>query len=215
MVNRNLRVYLLANVAFLVPSGVVTILFPWLVVVALHEPPERVGLAQMIIQLPGLFLLLIAGLVADRLEQRRILVVTCLLVASAQLGLAWLIAADALTYNSLIGLSLLGGIAGVFSGPPRDATLSRVAGADIQRTVVLVIGLQFGAQLVGYAFASMTDRVGAAALLMLSAAMFALGAIPCARLPASNPVRAEVAARCAKSASVCVLRCIPNGYDRC
>ncbi len=186
--NRDLRAYLLANIAFLVPSGVVTILFPWLVVVALHEPPERVGIAQMIIQLPALLLLLVAGLIADRIEQRRILILTHLLVALAQLGMAWLIAADALTFKSLIGLALLGGVAGVFSGPPRDAMLSRVAGADIQRTVVLVIGLQFGAQIVGYMLASMTERVGAPALLVLSAAMFALGAIPCARLPGSNPV---------------------------
>lgn len=187
---RQLRAYLLANVAFLVPSGLGTIVFPWLVVVALHESPERVGIAQMITQLPGLFLLLFAGLVADRIEQRRILIITHLLVALAQLAMAWLVAAGALTFNSLIGLALLGGVAGVFSGPPRDAMLTRVAGDQIQRTVVLVIGLQFGAQIVGFILASFTDHVGAPILLVLSAAMFALGAIPCARLPTSEPAPA-------------------------
>ncbi len=49
-----LRSYLLANVAFLVPSGLVGIIFPWLLVVALQEPPERVGIAKMIVQLPAL-----------------------------------------------------------------------------------------------------------------------------------------------------------------
>jgi MFS family permease len=183
----HLRAYLLANVAFLVPSGLVTIIFPWLIVVALHEPPERVGIAQMIAQLPALFLLLVAGLVADRVEQRRILIVTHLLVALGQLGIAALVFTDRLTFASLLALAVLGGIAGTFSGPPRDAMLSRVAGDQIQRTVILVIGLQFGAQIAGFVLASLTDLIGAPVLLVLSATLFALGAIPCAKLPSSEP----------------------------
>ena len=186
---RELRAYLLANIGFLVPSGLVTILFPWLIVVALHASPERVGIAQMITQLPGLFLLLFAGWVADRVEQRRILIVSQLLVALPWLGIAALTATHALTFNALIALALLGGVAGVFSGPPRDAMLSRVAGAQIQRAVVLIIGLQFGAQIVGYVLAGMTDRFGPTVLLALAAVMFALSAIPCLRLPASEPAR--------------------------
>ncbi len=184
---RELRAYLLANIGFLVPSGLFTIIFPWLVVVALHESAERVGIAQMITQLPALALLLVAGFVADRYEQRKILVVTHLLVALSQLAMAWLIGAGAMTFNTLLALALLGGIAGTFSGPPRDAMLSRVAGARIQHTVILVIGLQFGAQMIGFALASVTDRIGAPTLLVLSAVMFALGAIPCAQLPRSQP----------------------------
>lgn len=184
---RQLRAYLIANVAFLVPSGLQAIIFPWLLVVALQEPADRVGIAQMIAQLPGLFFLLVAGFVADRFEQRRILIVTQLLVALAQLSMAWLVGAGALTFNSLLMLALIGGIAGTFSGPPRDAMLSRVAGARIQQTVILVIGLQFGAQMIGFALASVTDRIGAPTLLVLSAVLFALGAIPCAMLPGSEP----------------------------
>ena len=189
---RELRAYLLANVAFLVPSGLTTIVFPWLIVVALHEPPERVGLAQMIAQLPALFLLLFAGWVADRVEQRRILIITQVLVALAQLGIAALLITNTLTFNSLLALALLGGIAGTFSGPPRDAMLSRVAGTHIQRAVILIIGLQFGAQIVGYVIASFTDSVGPALLLLLAAAMFALASVPCVQLPRSHPVRSGV-----------------------
>ncbi len=184
---RQLRAYLLANIGFLVPSGLFTIIFPWLVVVALHESAERVGIAQMITQLPALVLLLVAGFIADRYDQRKILIVTHLLVALSQLSMAWLIGAGAMTFNSLLALALLGGIAGTFSGPPRDAMLTRVAGERIQHTVILVIGLQFGAQMIGFALASVTDRIGAPTLLVLSAVMFALGAIPCALLPGSEP----------------------------
>ena len=191
IVTSQLRAYLLANVAFLVPGGLGTIIFPWLIVVALHESPERVGIAQMVTQLPALFLLLFAGLIADRFEQRRILIVTHLLVAASQLAMAWLIVANALTFNSLLALALFGGIAGVFSGPPRDALLSRVAGAQIQRAVILVIGLQFGSQIVGYGLASTTEWLGAPALLVLCAVMYAAGVIPCANLPSSEPTPAN------------------------
>ena len=183
------RAYLLANFVFLVPSGLVTIVFPWLLVVALQEPAERVGIAQMIAQLPALLFLLLAGWLADRVEQRRILIVTQLLVAAAQLGIAALLVFDALTYETLLLLALLGGIAGTFSGPPRDAMLPRVAGARIQRGVVLIIGLQFAAQIVGYGVAAFTDSIGPAVLLVLSSALFALASIPCMKLPASEPVR--------------------------
>jgi MFS family permease len=184
---RELRAYYLANIAFLVPSGLATIVFPWLIVVVLNETPERVGIAQMISQLPALVFLLLAGLVADRVEQRRILVVTHLLVALGQLGIVVLILADTLTFEYLIALAVFTGIAGTFSGPPRDALLTRVAGGQIQRTVLIVIGLQFGAQIAGFLLAGVADRIGGAVLLSLAALMFALGVIPCLQLPSSDP----------------------------
>jgi MFS family permease len=106
--------------------------------------------------------------------------------------MAWLVAAEALDFANLLALSLLAGIAGTFSGPPRDAMLNRVAGADIQRTVIVVIGLQFAAQILGFALASVTDRVGADLLLALTASLYALGALPCLALPAG---KTSVAAR--------------------
>jgi hypothetical protein len=46
-----LRWYLASTACVLVPGGIGMVLFPWLVVVMLHESPERVGLAQMAGQL--------------------------------------------------------------------------------------------------------------------------------------------------------------------
>jgi MFS family permease len=184
---RQLRAYYLANVAFLVPSGIATIVFPWLVVNVLNETPERVGIAQMISQLPALVFLLLAGLVADRIEQRRILIVTHVLVALGQFGIVLLILTDTLSFEYLLALAVFTGIAGAFSGPPRDALLTRVANGQIQRTVIMVIGLQFGAQIAGFLLAGVADRIGGPVLLSLAALMFVLGVIPCLQLPSSEP----------------------------
>lgn len=183
----SLRAYLLENVSVLVPAGMQTIVFMWLVTVLLHESPERVGIAQMVSMLPGLLLILVAGIVGDRFDQRRILIVMHLLLALPTMGMALLVMNDALTFHNLLAMALLGGIIGTFLGPPRDAMLSRVAGGDVQKAVIMVMGLQFAAQIVGFVIASMTDRIGADVLLAAAAVMYALGAWPCLRLPRSEP----------------------------
>jgi MFS family permease len=182
-----LRAYLLESVSILVPGGLQMVVFLWLVTVLLHESPERVGIAQMVSMLPGLFLILPAGLVGDRFDQRRILIVSHLLVAVPPLAMAYLVATDALTFENLLALALLGGIVGTFSGPPRDAMLGRVAGTDIQRAVILVLGLQFASQIVGFGVASLTETLGADVLLAAAAIGYALGVAPCLRLPGGGP----------------------------
>jgi MFS family permease len=186
-----LRAYLLENVSILLPGGLQTVVFLWLVTVLLHESPERVGIAQMVSMLPGLLIIIPAGVVGDRFDRRRILILTHILMALPTLGMAILVWYDALTFGNLLVLALLGGIAGTFSGPPRDALLSHVAGQDIQRAVMLVLGLQFAAQIVGFGFASLTDLVGAGALLAAAAAMYALGAWPSRHLPGGRPAAVQ------------------------
>ena len=125
------------------------VLFPWLVAVLLHEPAQRVGIAQMCGALPALFLILFGGVVGDRFDQRRILIALHVFGALPPLVMAVLIGNDLLSYELMIGYALIGGIVGAFSQPARDALLSRVAGERIQRTVTIVMAMQFGVQILG------------------------------------------------------------------
>lgn len=180
--NAPLRWYLSSTAAFLIPGGIGMVLFPWLVAVLLHEPAQRVGIAQMAGALPALFLILFGGVVGDRFEQRRTLIALHVLGALPPLVLAVLIGNDMLSYGLLIGYALLGSTFGAFSQPSRDALLSRVAGDRIQRTVTIVMGLQFGVQIVGISLASLADRLGAVPLLLTQAAVMASGAVAMARV---------------------------------
>ena len=63
--------YLLAISSWYAAFGMQSVLFAWLVTIVLRESAERVGLAQMSVLLPGLFLILIAGVLADRIGQQR------------------------------------------------------------------------------------------------------------------------------------------------
>jgi MFS family permease len=195
-----LRWYLASTAAFLVPGGIQMVLFPWLVVVLLEEPAARFGIAQMTGALPALCLILLGGVVGDRFDQRRIMLILHLAAALPPLMLAVLIGVDALSYSLLLGFALVNGVIGAFAQPARDALLSRVAGAAIQRTVTLVISMQFGVQILGLLLASSADRVGPIPLLVVQAVVMAAGALAVARIriaalppAARKPALAELA----------------------
>ena len=69
---RPLTLYLLATGSWFAALGVQTVFFTWLVTLALHESPDKVGLAQFTMMLPTLALILWAGVAADRLGGARL-----------------------------------------------------------------------------------------------------------------------------------------------
>ena len=162
--------------SFVVPMGIQTILFPWLVAVQLQESADRLGIAQMSTQLPGLFLILFGGLLADRFDQRKILIGFHVIAAIPAAGLALLLYLGLLNYWVLIGYALLMGTVGAFIQPARDGMLNRVAGDQLQKTVTVTMGLTFGAQIFGFLAASFADSIGAIPLLLLHSSIILSGA---------------------------------------
>lgn len=158
------------------------VLYPWLVAVHLEESAERVGVAQMLGMLPGLLLTLVGGVVGDRVEPVRLLRNAHLLGAVPPLLLLLLLGLGEASYAGVLMYAILGGVVGAIAQPARDALLTRVAAGDVQRTVTLVIGLQFGVQIVGFGFGALADRVGPAPLLLLQGAVMALGAVAIERI---------------------------------
>ena len=183
-----LRWYLVSTAWFLVPGGIQMVLFPWFVAVHLNESPERVGIAQMASQLPMVFLILIGGAVGDRLDQRRLLIGLHLAMAVPPLILAGIVFGGEVTFAYLISWVVAGAILGAFAVPARDALLTRVAGADIQRVVTLTIGVQFGVQIVGFLVGSGADAVGPGTLLLAQSACLLLAAWTTARIPLLPPL---------------------------
>jgi MFS family permease len=180
--NAPLRWYLTSTASFLIPGGIQMVLFPWLVAVLLHESADRVGLAQMCGALPALFLILFGGVVGDRFDQRRILIALHVFGSLPPFVMAFLIGSGRLSYAVLIGYALIGGIVGAFAQPARDALLSRVAGDRVQRTVTLVLAMQFGVQILGIGLGSLADRIGPVPLIATQATIMATGAIAAFRI---------------------------------
>ena len=59
--------------AFMIPSGIQTVLLPYLLAIELRQPADRFGVTLMFGQLPVLLLLLVGGWAADRIDPRRLL----------------------------------------------------------------------------------------------------------------------------------------------
>ena len=170
------------------PGGIQGVLFPWLVAVTLQESPERVGFAQMASQLPMLLLILWGGLVGDRVDQRRFLILLQLGMMAPPLAMAGLIANGFVSYELLIGWAIIGGAFGAVAQPTRDALLNRVAGSEIQRVVTLSIGVQFGIQIFGFGLGSTADRLGAPLLLVVMALFMLASALATGRIPPLTPI---------------------------
>ncbi len=186
-----LRWYLTSSALFLIPGGIQIVLFPYLVAVLLQESPTRVGLAQMAGQLPMLLLLLWGGVVGDRFDQRRLLIGLQLAMTLPPLTIAVLAYHDALTYTVLICWALVGGTFGSFAQPARDALLNRIAGDQIQRVVILSIGVQYGVQIVGFTIGSLASFTGVVAILCIQAAVLVLAAYATMRIPLGPPPPAQ------------------------
>ena len=194
--NRPLAWYLASSAFFLIPGGIQMVMFPWLVAVYLQETPARVGMAQMATQLPVVLLILWGGLIGDRVDQRRLLIVLQCGLVIPPLVMAALVRADLVVYQVMIAWALIGGTFVAFTQPARDALLTRVAGSDIQRVVTMAIGVQFGVQIIGFGIGSTAVLFGAAPVLLAQAALMGVAVLATMRIPvlAPAPVRVRASA---------------------
>jgi len=178
-----LRWYLTGTACFLVPGGIQMVLFPWLVAVFLHETPTRVGLAQSASQLPMLLLILWGGLIGDRMDQRRLLFGLQFAMVLPPLVMALLVFNDLIIYEVLLGWAFIGGCFAAFAQPARDALLNRVAGTQIQRVVIMAVGVQFSVQIVGFGIGSTAESVGPGSLMVVQALFMLASAVATRRIP--------------------------------
>ena len=171
--------------------GVQGVLFPWIIAVVLHEPSDRVGIAQMLSMLPMLLLSLFGGALADKVELRGHLFRLQLLSAVLPLVLAALIASGFLSYWVMIGYMLVFSAFGGYIVPARDSMLTRVAeeglGGNIQRAVAFATSGQFSGQVAGFLLGGTAMIVGAPILLVIQSVVVLFAAFMTRQLPEVEP----------------------------
>lgn len=175
-----LHIYYLLVAAYFFMFGMQMVLFPSLVTFILHEPPARVGLAQMALSAPMFCLLLFGGLFAERAQAGPALAWLQVGFALAALGLAGAVAAGALSYGLLIGYAVCVGMFAAFMLPVRDAALNGVVRREahhgrevsIANAAAATTAVQIGSQILGIFVARMA---GAAPAPFLAAQALALG----------------------------------------
>ncbi len=169
---RPLHYYLIGTASWFMAYGIQSVMFAWLVTMVLRESPERVGMAQMALLLPGTLLILVGGSYADRFGGRRVVVAAQSFAVLATGYLLFVVGADRLSFPLILGYATLMGLAQAFVTPARDGLLNEVAEGRLQRTVMLTSIVQFGMQMIGFIIASLSDKVGPE--LILGVQMLAL-----------------------------------------
>ena len=205
-----LKLYLVGTGAWFLAFGIQSVMFSWLVTIVLHEPPQRVGAAQMSLLIPATLLLLVGGSLADHFGGRRVAATAQTAAMLPPFFLIVMLATNAMTFDTMIVYAIGMGIAQAFVTPGRDSLLNEVAEGTIQRTVVMASFVQFGAQMIGFLLASLANARTALPIIVVQAVVLGVGAIAFRRVeiahrtPASgvHPVRHLVTSVTAGARSV-------------
>jgi MFS family permease len=120
----------------------------------------------MALSLPSVIFLLIGGVVAERADGRRLLILLHLLAGVPAMFLAFAIARGQLTYPAMILYALAIGTIGAFMMPARDSIVNEVvsrrsrvgSGVTLQLGVTLATMAQFLAQIAGLILAGYADK---------------------------------------------------------
>ncbi|NJN53119.1 MAG: MFS transporter [Gammaproteobacteria bacterium] len=164
-------------------------LITWMLVGILEMPADTVGFARAAIEMPALLVLLLGGVLADRIDGRTLLLNMHLLIALPSLVIAWLALTGALDFWLVLAWGVAVSGLQSASDPARQSMLSRVARTDIQRTITVMTIVTSLVGLIGVWIGGQLDRFGLPQVLLAQAVLFASGAVAVARLPAM-PARA-------------------------
>jgi MFS family permease len=163
----------------------------WLVLI-LTDSPGALGLAGMATGLPTLFLALIAGVLADRVDRRRLLVVTNLVGALVAFTLALLTSLHVIEFWHVLVLAFLGGLTFTIQQPANQAIVSAIVDRRALGNAIALNAAQYNSlRIVAPALAGIFIAAGALELgFWVQAVGFAMVALILGRLriPSSRDV---------------------------
>ena len=147
--HRNYRLFFLGQLVSLTGTWMQDVALPWLVY---HETrsPFAVGLLVFFRFVPFLVLGLFAGVLADRVDNRRLLIVTQTVSSVLALILAVLAFSNSPPVWAIYAVAILGGAAVVIEGPSRQALVYQLVGRDeLPNAIALNASLFNAARAVG------------------------------------------------------------------
>ncbi len=148
----------------------------WVVLTQLtHHDAAAVGFVMALQFGPQILLLPLSGLVADRFDQRKVLMTTQAIMGILGLALGLLTVTHAVQLWQVYVFALLLGCTAAFDAPARQTFVSQlVGGANLSNAVALNSASFSAARMVGPAVAGLlTAAVGAGWVFLINAASFA------------------------------------------
>ena len=171
--SRNFRLFIIGQLISYTGSWLQTVAQGWLVL-QLSNSAFIVGLVTALGALPILLFTLYGGVLADRVNRRKTVMVLQALLAVEALALAILVVLDHVTVGWIMGLALFTGLVTAFEVPIRQAMVAELSGRDSLMNAIALQSSVFNlARVLGPAFAGVIIGVwGVAACFFLNAASF-------------------------------------------
>ena len=162
--HRNFRLFFFGQGISLIGTWMQSIALGWLVL-EITNSPFAVGLTQALRSLGVLLFTLYGGVVADRVDKRRLIVWTQALQMLEALALAALVWAGRVTTWQVMVLAVFFGIVNAFDIPGRQAFIAELVGTDdLMNAIALNSSMFNAARIVGPAVAGVV--IGAAGVGM-------------------------------------------------
>ena len=188
--SRNFRLFFVGQFVSLVGTWMQVVAQGWLVL-ELTNSPFLVGVVSALESLPILLFTLWGGVLADRVNRRRALLVLQSLMLCDALALATLTATGHITVQLVMVLAVVHGTSAAFEVPIRQAFIVEMVGKDSLMNAIALNSSNFNlTRIVGPAIAGATIAAfGSAACFYLNAASFlaAIGALALMRGAAGAP----------------------------
>ncbi|MGE0622328.1 MAG: MFS transporter [Pseudomonadales bacterium] len=158
-------------------------LFTWLLVGTLAVPADHAGFARTLAEFPPLLVLLVGGVLGDRVDGRRYLGLMHALMAVPPMAMIAVVQTGHLSYVWVVVFGVLMASIQALSDPARQAALSRVARLEAQRAVTIMTIVTSGVGIAGFYLGSWLDVLGLETVLLLQSVVFGVGILATRRLP--------------------------------
>jgi MFS family permease len=196
--HRNYRVFFAGQIVSLAGTWMQNVALAWLVL-ELSGSAIAVGALAFWRFVPFTVFGLVAGVVADRFETRRLVMATQAAAMTVSLLLALVTLTGSATLPIVYLLAALGGVALAFDAPGRQSlTFQMVGPRELPNAVALNAGLFNGSRIVGPAIAgAIIAAAGTGVCFLLNAVSFlaVLGALASIRKAELHPVERDPSAR--------------------
>ncbi len=171
--HRNFRLFIIGQFVSLCGTWIQTVAQGWLVL-HLTDSAFQVGLVTTLGTLPILCFTLYGGVVADRVNKHRLVLVLQSLMLFEGLTLGILIATDRITVHWVMALAVFFGFLAAFEVPTRQALIAEIVGRDDLMNAIALNSSAFNvARVVGPAIAgALIATVGLAACYFVNAASY-------------------------------------------
>jgi len=197
LAHRNFRLFIAGQGISLIGTWMQSIALGWLVL-DLTNSPFAVGLNSALRSLGVLVFTLYAGIIADRVDKRRLIIVTQSLQMVEALVLALLVWTHVITVWQVMVLAVFFGVVTAFDIPTRQSFIVELVGKeDLMNAIALNSSMFNAARVVGPAIAgALIGIVGVGTCFFLNGVSYiaVIGGLIAMRLPPFRPVPVESSA---------------------